>query len=290
VSYLDQVLGLAEELGGQVKAPLADVVTFRARAAQLGEDLRQLRAADERLRARVVGELIDGRIATGGLLDNRQALGYWDHDSPASRAVGHAIAGCHAKVDAAAVAAAPAVFAELQDLVAGVVAESVKLTASLPPEVNDERQAFTESRGGAHHFAAWMRLEQVADRWILAHRLARVMRTAGWIPGPGHGGKSENRPTVYTMFRHPNRLPNGWNTQPEPLKIGCAAAGGAGPGLYSWDDAREWLAARDRQTGRVEDTPMTQVTVWPSRAAAALNLPVVEASAQQAVPTGPPRF
>jgi hypothetical protein len=257
---------------------------LRDRADSLNAGLSSQRKAEERYRSQVVRELAGGTLPIDGVPSSRQLAG-WKHGSDASEVVVAAIAAVHASVDTAMWTAAPEIFAALQTLVADVVAESVQLTASIPAEVEDEKAAFTASRGGAHHFKSWMRLTELVDVWVRCHRLARVLREAGWIAGPAHHHKSEHRPEAWAMFQRPDLLPPGWRDQPEQLKIGCSTP--AGPGLYDWDDAKARLASHDARYGRRDVHAMTQVTVFKNAQDAALNFPVLEASAQAAVPTRP---
>lgn len=274
MSYLDQALEQAQALGGPVAEAYRPVLAWREQAGVLNAQLESARAAGERDHAALVREVAEG---LGLAQVPARAVNPWEYDSPASKAVVAAVATCHAQVDAAARDTAPQVFAALQTLVDGVVGESVKLVAGLPGNVVDNETAF---RHGPTHFGSWMRCGELVDVWLQAHALAEVLRLAGWVAGPEHRHKSALRPMGFTRFRHPSRLPAGWSAQPEPLKLGMAAASGAEPGLYDWAEAQARQAARDAREGRTDMHVMSTETVFSSaweagaHMAVAANTPV----------------
>lgn len=278
MAYLEQVLEQAGAIGGGVDEVLEPVRVYRRRADELNTKLAAARAGGERLAGGLVGELAEGRLTDFAELAGRQAeASAWVHDSPASRRVVEAVAAAHRLADAAAVATAPQLFEALQEMCSRVVQESVRLTAQMPGAVVDAESALLAADGVG---AAWRRLTVLAAGWVRVHQLAETLRTAGWIPGPPHRHKSALRPGVWTRFRHPELLHRGWAEQPEPLLLGMAAAAGTEPGLWGWDFAEQQLAVHDRQMGRMPAGGGSVVTTFASRKEAALQMPVLEATAQ----------
>lgn len=258
MSYLTQVLEQAAVVGGPVDEVLEPVRVFRRRADELNARLDAARAASERQHGAVVTALAEGRESDLAVAAQHTAAAEaWAYDSPASKLVVEAVAECHRRAEYAMPALAPTLFAEMQALCAAVVAESVTATAKLPRDLSNVESVL---RAGPDALGAWQRLDRLTEVFAQVHRLAELLRNSGWIPGPPtqHGGF--DRPTGRTKYLHPELLSAEWAAQPPPLLLGTAAAVGAGPGLYDWEDARVRQVRYDRQAGRAGMHAPTSVT------------------------------
>src|SRR5262245_13108461 len=175
----EDIFEAASRCGGDVAKALEPAREWQARADELNRQLKAARAAEEREYAAAIESTIKS-----GKLPTPNGFGTWVLDSPASMLVVTSVASCHANATAAATAAGPALFKALQAHVTAIVAESVKLTMSLPEGVNSEAAAIRASNGDRRHFQTWSRLSELLVGWEAAHHLNRLLMKARWIPGP----------------------------------------------------------------------------------------------------------
>jgi len=267
MGYVDEIYRCVGQLGGDVAAALRPATQWRANAAALEGQLKALRGAGEAEHAAVIQAVAAGKMDLTAVPAKVAAAGVWSYDSAASKAVIAAIAGCHSSADAAQAAAGPAIFEACQRLVAGIVQESVRLVASLPPGVVDERSAFNASKGGLKHFDSWVRLGELYGMWGTVFELALAMERAGWVerqpPSRQRNMRGGPNGRAFTAYEKPHRLRDEFAGAPDERKLAIADAFGAGPGLYSWDAAGpRWHAAQrkyDAEGGFKHDaTIMTQ--------------------------------
>lgn len=277
---IDQVVAMATEMGGAVAAVLKPAIAHQHRAERIDHRLRELRAVGERESGAVTRAIAEGELEPD---EAARPADTWVYDSRASKRLVAASAGARNLYETTVVRSAPQLFEALQQVCADVVAESVRLVAkSLPRDVSDREAAYS---AGTDAFDAWMKLGRCVEVWVKAHRLARELRSAGFVEGPENNARVTRRADAYTLFLHPGRLVRGWWTaaMPEELKLASAAASGAGPGLHSWPDAVHRLRLDDRRAGRFDDPPMTTVHHYATRQDQALNMPIVTAAAEQAI-------
>jgi hypothetical protein len=227
----EDIFEAASRLGGDVAKALEPARQWQARADELNSQLKAARAAEEREYAAAVESTVKS-----GRLPTPNGFGTWIYDSPASNLVVTSVATCHQNATAAATAAGPKLFEALQRHVSAIVAESIKLTMSLPERVNDEGAAIRASNGDRRHFQTWSRLSELIVAWEAAHHLNRLMMKAQWIPGPDHP-RDKLGARTYMAYRHPLRLPTIKGPAGLQRHLAAAAAAGAEPGLYSWPDA-----------------------------------------------------
>jgi hypothetical protein len=140
--------------------------------------------------------------------------------------------------------------------VAAIVAESVKLTESLPDFVVDERSAMRAGDGGKH-FASWVRLGELLGEWDRCHALCRTMRLAGWIDGPAH---VKDRPQAHTFMAYgvPHRLATIPRGTPRERHLAAAVAAGAEPALIDLETATARFERLDRRQRDYRPMQVTQ--------------------------------
>jgi hypothetical protein len=236
MGYQEQIFDQAAALGGEVDKPLAEARAYLSRADALNQQLEAARAAEEKTYAAQIEAAV-----TTGKLPPANGVGYWAYDSVASKQVVTAVSVCHSKAATAAREAGPAIFEALQRRVAGVVKESAKLAATVPPGVVDEGTAFR-----AQQHDTWTRLRQLVDTWTACFELLAVMQRAGWVDGPSHP-QDHDRAVIFQRYLRPLSLPAGYWKGPGELRLAKAAASNAEPGMYPWRDALERWERVDRR-------------------------------------------
>ena len=194
MGYQEQILEQAAALGGDVDKPLAEARAYLSRADALNKQLEAARAAEEAEYAKLVES-----AATTGKLPTLNGWGRWIYDSPSSKLVVASVSLCHTKAATAARMAGPAMFEALQRRVAGVLAESAKLAATVPPGVIDEGMAFR-----AQQHETWTRLRQLVDTWTACFDLLAVMQRAGWVDGPTHP-RDRDGAVIWQRYLRPSR-------------------------------------------------------------------------------------
>jgi hypothetical protein len=244
VGYVDEIFSKAAALGGEVAAALQPAHDLRERADEMSRQVASLRAGEEAQHARLVEAIASGASKPS---EASKAAGTWAFDSPASLVLVHASRACHVAADGAARSAGPELFAALQSRVQHVVAESVKRSVALPRGIDSEAKALRHRNGTRSALDTWEALRGLVDTWTEAHELARVMQRAGWVPGPEHP-RDRDGARLFERYERPLSLPPGyWNRTAAELRLGIAAASGAGPGLYPWADAVARFERIDRR-------------------------------------------
>lgn len=241
MGYQEDAIAQALALGGEVAKPLESALVWQRRADELNKQLENARRAEER----EYSKFVESAISTGKLPE-LNGYGRWAFDSPSSKLVVAAVAQCHGRAAAAARAAGPGLFGALQKRVADVVAESVKLTKSLPDHVIDERTAVRASADGGNHFAAWVRLGELLGVWEQCHELSRVTARAGWIAGPDHP-RDRLPARSYLAYGKPTQLATVPRGTPRERHLAAAQAAGAQPGLFDWSSAIQRYERLDRR-------------------------------------------
>lgn len=272
---MSRVTAAAEALGlGRV---FDEAKVLRERAVGLNAVLDAARSGADKDRSALIAALAGGgSVAAEEIAERAARFEQWAFEAPASRIMVAAVAAAHTAADAAVAAAAPALFKAMQELTAGVVDESVRLARGLPDGVRDEMAAL---RSDIRARDAWLSLVGLWGTWSAVHELAKLLRSAGWMPRYDNEFRPVDRGEAYLRHKHPWKIRGG--QMPAPLALALCAAAGSEPGLYHpadalgrWTNAMrraadpEWIAQMSPLPAVVMPPPMPPLTVpreqWPA--------------------------
>lgn len=130
---------------------------------------------------------------------------------------------------------------ELRPAISEVIEESVRLAATLPETVIDDRSAIAHGPQAAN---TWARLRALHTTWATTHALLDELRTNSALACADSGWPVLLDPLEH-RFRDPEPLSSARVYRaPAPLYLATVAQLGAGPGVYTADEVTGLRAQR----------------------------------------------
>jgi hypothetical protein len=250
MGHLDEILTEVAKLGAPVDEAFAPVRAHRARADALATALESARRAGERAYGELVRGLSEGKLQPADVPAAVAEASQWAFDSLSARAVVQAGAAAARMADAAAREAGPRAFAALQEQVAGIVAESVRLAGTLPATITSE--SLMVRSGDETAAVTWLRLRRLIAQWDACHAMGWLIQVRGQLLGEvdaADPGVAACGP--YMKYFAPEKLPRNYGQVAGELKLARAAVAGAQPNLYEVTESARRARAAGLRAGKV---------------------------------------